>query len=287
MWITMRWHGSVPDAGADTCKYFHRERRHWSFRHINLPVTLVSGGYKQRGDGLLATGTGGNRQLLQDRVFHLRDRTDDWIIGHSRLQRAAAVVQAGLSIQQLANFLRENGVNSSSSLKVAGRLTEYQYHGLAARLRAAYSGSHHASKAIVLDQAIQWGQISINPEDAKFLASGRFTVEELARIFNVPAPIIRDLQYGTFSNVETLLRWFARNSISPWIRRVEAEFSRSVLGAASRGTHRLEIDLSGLMRRDPAQRWGAWKIAVEAGRLTPDEVRAEEGWKPRSAQTAL
>jgi phage portal protein BeeE len=49
-------------------------------------------------------------------------------------------------------------------------------------------------------------------------------------------------------------------------------------------THRLEIDLSGLMRGDPAQRWAAWKIAVEANILTPDEVRQEEGWNPRPAQ---
>jgi HK97 family phage portal protein len=102
-------------------------------------------------------------------------------------------------------------------------------------------------------------------------------VEELARLFNVPPPIIGDLQYGTFSNVETLLRWFAQNTLSPWIRKIESEFGRSVFGA-DRDTCSLEIDLSGLMRGDPAQRLAAWKIAIEANILTPDEVRAEEGW---------
>jgi HK97 family phage portal protein len=96
-----------------------------------------------------------------------------------------------------------------------------------------------------------------------------------------PPPIIGDLQYGTFSNVETLLRWFAQNTLSPWIRKVEAEFTRRVFGRS--GSHRLEIDLSGLMRGDPAQRWAAWKIAVEANILTPDEVRQEEGWNSKSA----
>jgi HK97 family phage portal protein len=97
--------------------------------------------------------------------------------------------------------------------------------------------------------------VSVSPEDAEFLASRQFTVEELARLFNVPPPIIGDLQYGTFSNVETLLRWFAQNTLSPWIRKVEAEFARSVFAGAR--NHRLEIDLSGLMRGDPAQRWAA------------------------------
>jgi HK97 family phage portal protein len=229
-------------------------------------------------------GTGGTRRLLQDEVFHLRDRTDDGLIGKSRLQRAAAVIAAGMSIQTFANSLYENGVNPSGALELAGKLTSDQYQSLAARFREAYSGSHHAAKAMVLDQGLTWKQISINPEDAEFLASRRFTVEELARLFNVPPPIIGDLQYGTFSNVETLLRWFAQNTLSPWIRKIESEFTRSVFGA-SRDTHRLEIDLSGLMRGDPAQRWGAWKIAVEAGILTPNEVRQEEGWNPLPAQT--
>jgi HK97 family phage portal protein len=152
------------------------------------------------------------------------------------------------------------------------------------QFRDAFSGASNAAKALVLQPGITWKQICINPEDAEFLASRQFTVEELARLFNVPPPIIGDLQYGTFSNVETLLRWFAQNTLSPWIKKIESEFSRSVMGA-SRDTHRLEIDLSGLMRGDPAQRWAAWEIAVKNNILTADEARQEEGWKPRSAHT--
>lgn len=228
-------------------------------------------------------GTGKMRRLLQDEVFHLRDRTDDGLIGKSRLQRAASVITAGMSIQTFANSLYANGINPSGALQLSGNLTEKAFEHLKTQFRDAFSGSSNAAKALVLQPGVTWQQISISPEDAEFLASRRFTVEELARIFNVPPPIIGDLQYGTFSNVETLLRWFAQNTLSPWIRKIESEFTRSVFGDSSRT---LEIDLSGLMRGDPAQRWSAWKIAVEAGILTPDEVRREEGWNPRPAQTA-
>ena len=54
--------------------------------------------------------------------------------------------------------------------------------------------------------------------------------------------------------------------------------------SASRDTHRLQIDLSGLMRGDPAQRWAAQKIAVKNNILTAEEVRQEEDWNPKSAQ---
>jgi len=176
-------------------------------------------------------------------------------------------------------------VNPSGALEIDGHLGHDSFQHLKEQFREVFGGASNAAKALVLQPGIHWKQISINPEDAELLASRQFTVEELARLFNVPPPIIGDLQYGTFSNVETLSRWFAQNMLSPWIKKIESEFSRSVMGA-SRNTHRLEIDLSGFMRGDPAQRWQAWEIAVRNNILTADEVWQEEGWNPRPAQTA-
>jgi phage portal protein BeeE len=95
--------------------------------------------------------------------------------------------------------------------------------------------------------------------------------------------VIGDLSHGTFTNSETVLRWFAQATLSYWIRKVEAEFTRSVFTTPNR---KLEIDLSGLLRGAPAERWAAWKIAREADILSVDEIRLEEGWNPRPAATS-
>jgi HK97 family phage portal protein len=230
----------------------------------------------------LGGGTGRPRRLLQDEVFHLRDRSDDGLIGVSRLRRAAPVIQTGLSIQDFAGRIYANGVNPSGALEADGTLTKEQKEQLASAFKEGFGGSHNAAKALILDQGLKWKQISISPEDAEFLASRRFTSEELARIFGVPPPIVGDLSHGTFTNTETVGRWFAMHTLSPWIRKVEAEFARSVFSESARRTHKLEIDMSGFLRGDPAQRWQSWKIAVEAGILDVNEVRQEEGWNPRA-----
>ena len=227
-------------------------------------------------------GTGRPRRLLQNEVFHLRDRSDDGFIGVSRLRRAAAVVQAGLSIQNFANALYQNGANPSGALEVDGKLGDPAREQLKKSFSEAFSGSSNAAKTLILESGIKWKQISVSPEDAEFLASRRFTVEELCRIFGVPPVIAGDLSHGTFTNSETMLRWFAMATLTPWIRKIESEFSRSVFSEASRMSHKLEIDLSGLLRGDPAQRWQSWKIAVEAGILDVNEVRQEEGWNPKT-----
>lgn len=230
--------------------------------------------------------TGRTRRLLQHEVLHLRDRTDDGLIGRSRLQRAASVLQAGISIQEFANALYRNGVNPSGAIEVERKMDAQQKEDLGASFRTGFAGPTKAAKALVLDQGMKWKQISISPEDAEFLASRRFTVEELARLFGVPPPIIGDLSHGTFTNSETVGRWFATHTLTPWIRKVEAEFTRSVFTEATRATHRLEFDMSGFQRGDPAQRWAAWKIAVDSKILDPDEVRQEEGFNPRGRAAA-
>jgi HK97 family phage portal protein len=228
-------------------------------------------------------GTGKTRRLLQDEVFFLKDRSDDGLIGVSRLRRAAAVVQAGLSIQDFANHLYSNGVNPSGALEVDGKLNPEQRDQLRKNFEQGFSGTRNTARALILDQGLRWKQISINPEDAEFLASRRFTGEELARLFGVPPPIVGDLTHGTFTNTETVGRWFAMHTLSPWIRKIESEFSRSVFSEATRRSHRLEVDMSAFLRADPAQRWQSWKIAVEAGILDANEIRQEEGWNPRPA----
>lgn len=255
----------------------------YPWEHVNVQLLLNNRLVYDVTDMSSVGGTGRMRRLLQGEVFHLRDRSDDGLIGRSRLQRAAAVVSAGLSIQDFANNLYRNGVNPSGAVELDGQLSDPAFKDLQRRFREEFSGSNNAAKALILDQGLKWKQISISPEDAEFLASRRFTVEELARLFGCPPPVIGDLSHGTFTNSETVLRWFAQATLSYWIRKVEAEFQRSVF---VNGSRKLEIDLSGLLRGAPAERWAAWKIAVEANILSADEVRAEEGFNPRAKATA-
>jgi HK97 family phage portal protein len=188
-----------------------------------------------------------------------------------------------MSMQQFANSLYDNGVNPSGAIELDNVMKPEARQALMENFQRSWGGSRNAAKALILDGGMKWKQISINPEDAEFLDSRRFTVEELARLFGVPPPVIGDLTNGTFTNSETVLRWFAQATLSYWIRKVESEFQRSVF---TNGTRRLEIDLSGLLRGAPQERWAAWKIAVDARILDPDEVRAEEGFNPRQPSLA-
>ncbi|TVM16442.1 phage portal protein [Oceanidesulfovibrio indonesiensis] len=225
-------------------------------------------------------GQGKMRRLLEHEVLHLRDRTDDGLIGRARLHRAAGAVEGGLAVQEAANALHRNGLNPSGAFKLDGKLPEDARKQLRQQIEQMHAGAANRGKFFLLDQGLEWQQMTMTPEDAELLGSRKFSVEEMCRIFQVPPPLVQDYTHNTFTNSETAGRWFAMFTVAPWCRKIEAAFTRSVFSAATRDTHRLEFDLSGFLRGDHDARWRGHEIAVKNGILTVNEVRELEGWNP-------
>ena len=224
-------------------------------------------------------GTGRQRRLLDTEVLHLKDATDDGLIGKSRLTRCPDVIHLALAVNEFAKAIHNNAGNPSGVVKMEARLAPDAFARLAEQFRSLYGGSSQAGKVMILDQGATWVPMSITPEDAELLESRRFAVVEAARLFNVPPPLIQDYSHNTFTNSEQANRWFATNTLTPWIRKLEAEFSRSVLA----DSREIEFDLSGLLRGDPEARWRSYDIALKNGVLDVNEVREAEGWNPKAA----
>jgi HK97 family phage portal protein len=228
-------------------------------------------------------GNGQPRRLLASEVFHLRDRSDDGLLGRSRLSRAPEVIGNALALQEWAGSIWANSATPSGAIKLPQGLGKEMIDRIRSRLQQTQTGASNARKVLLLEGGVEWQSISVSPEDAEVLASRRFSVEELCRLYQVPPPIIQDLSHGTFTNSREAGRWFAQFSLGPWVRKIEAEFSRSVFTDPAMS---LELDMSALMRGDAESRWASHKIAVEAGILTPDEVREIEGFNPRGGREA-
>ena len=223
---------------------------------------------------------GSKKRLLTGEVIHLRDRTDDGLIGRSRLHRAAKTVEGVTLADTHARTFLANGASPSGVLQSDAMLPEAAFNRIKTQMEQRHAGAENVGKTLILDGALKWHSVQISPEDAELLATRKFGVEEICRIFQVPPPLIQDYSHNTFTNSETAGRWFAMFTLAPWARKIEAEFSRSLFPANS-GLE-LEIDLSGFLRGDPDTRWKAHKIALDANVLDPDEVRQVEGWNPRS-----
>lgn len=227
-------------------------------------------------------GAGGRmRRFGQDDALHVRDRSDDGMIGRSRLSRAARAVSAAMATEEHAERSFRNGMFPSGALSTDHNLGADGAKQLRAALESSFAGPTNAGKFIILQHGMKYTPITVSPEDAELLESRRFSGEEIARLFQVPPAIVGDLSHGTFTNSETAGRWFAQHTLRPWARKLQAAMTRSLFTEAERQTHEIEFDLSDLLRGDPESRWKSHQIAVQSKILTPNEVREIEGFNPR------
>lgn len=226
-------------------------------------------------------GTGRLRRLLDSEVLHLKDRSDDGLVGRSRLSRSAGAIRLGLTMGAFSETLYDNRATPSGVVSTDLSLTPEQGAALRQGITDGWRGVRNAGEVLVMSHGLKFTPLTISPEDAELLAARRFSTEEIARLFQVPPPIVGIWDHSSFTNSETAGRWFAQFTLSPWIRKIEEAFRRSVFSASSAATHELEIDLSGMLRGDPEARWKAHEIAVRNRILTPNEVRESEGWNPR------
>jgi HK97 family phage portal protein len=219
------------------------------------------------------------RRLLDDRIWTVRDRSDNGITGRSRLSRAAAAIGDAMALQDASSALWNNRLMVSGLITAPQVLTDKQ-RGMASAMLEAFRGAQRAGKVPILEGGWTWQSVAVDPETAEMLGSRRLSTETVASIFGVPPPIIGDLSHGTMHNVGEMVRHFAQTTLAGWARRMEASFARDVLGSSADLS--IECDMSAVLRGDPETRFKTYEIAIRNGILSAEECRAVEGWNKRA-----
>lgn len=254
---------------------------HWCNPYMLPSGQMVYDVYDQ--PGLYSPAQGKRRRLLQHEVIHIRDRSEDGLIGMSRLQRSAATIRGAQTVHEFAAAAFRNGFYPSGVITSDAKVGADQRVALNDAFVKGFAGAGNAARAFILDQGLDWkGMTAISPEDAELLASRKFTTEELCRLFQVPPPLIQDYSHNTFTNSEQAGRWFAQFCLLPWVRKIEAAFNRALFPG---GEFELVLDMSAFDRGDPATRWNNHAIAASNGILEVDEIREIEGWGPRAIRS--
>lgn len=216
------------------------------------------------------------RRLLQEEVFHLRHRSDNGLIGVSPITASRETVQLALSERDHGNSTFTNGAKLSGVLKFPQKLKGDQRTALATSWNTQYSGGANAGKTAILEEGVEYQTISMSMEDAQWLESRQFSVEEIARLFRVPPTIIGDLRHGNYSNSVEMNRVFVVHTLRRHMTMWEQAISRALLTEAGRRIYFAEHSVEGLLRGDSANRAEFYSKGISDKWLTVDEVRKFE-----------
>lgn len=216
--------------------------------------------------------------LDPDDVLHIPGLGFDGVVGYSPIALEKNAVGLGIAAEEYGSKFFQNGARPSGVLTHPNTVKDPK------RLReswnAAYGGSGNSGKVAVLEEAMTFTPISLPNNEAQFLETRKFQVEEICRIFRVPPHLVGDLEHATFSNIEHQGISFAVHTIRPWLVRIEQSINRALFSDTEKGRFFAQFNIDGLMRGDYKSRMEGYAIARQNGWMSANDIRELENLNP-------
>ena len=209
-----------------------------------------------------------------DQIFHIKGLSLYGVKGLSPIAQAREAVGLSLATEEYGAKFFGNGARPGGVLEHPGILKDPEK--LRESWNKVYQGTRNSHKVAVLEEGMKYHTIGIAPEDAQFLETRKYQVNEICRIFRVPPHLVGDLERATFSNIEHQSIEFVQHTIRPWLVRWEQAISRSLLDEKERLLYFAKFNVDGLMRGDYKSRMEGYAIGRQNGWLSINDIRRLE-----------
>ena len=207
-------------------------------------------------------------------VLHIPGLGFDGLVGYSPIAMAKNAIGLAIATEEYGSKFFANGAAPSGVLEHPGTIKDPQ------RVREAwqsqFGGSQNSGKIAVLEEGMKYTPISISPEQAQFLETRKFQINEIARIFRVPPHMVGDLEKSSFSNIEQQSLEFVKYTLDPWVIRWEQSIMRTLLTPEEKKSYFVKFNLEGLLRGDYQSRMNGYATARQNGWMSANDIRELE-----------
>ena len=220
--------------------------------------------------------------LRKDEVLHIPGLGFDGLVGYSPIAMAKNAVGMALATEEYGATFFANGANPGGVLEHPGVVKDPQK--VKDSWNSAYRGSGNAHRVAVLEEGMKFQSIGIPPEQAQFLETRKFQINEIARIFRVPPHMVADLDKSSFSNIEQQSLEFVKYTLNPWVIRWEQALQQSLILPSEKPSLFLKFNLDGLLRGDYSSRMSGYATGRQNGWLSANDIRELEDMNRISAE---
>ena len=207
-------------------------------------------------------------------VLHIPGLGFDGLVGYSPIAMAKNAIGMAIACEEYGAKFFANGATPSGVLEYPNVLKD------PARVRdswqATFGGSGNANKVAVLEEGMKYTPISISPEQAQFLETRKFQIDEIARIFRIPPHMVGDLEKSSFNNIENMSREFVTYTLDPWVCRWEQAMVRALLTPDEKKKYFFKFNVDGLLRGDYQSRMNGYATARQNGWMSANDIRELE-----------
>lgn len=132
----------------------------------------------------------------------------------------------------------------------------------------------------VLGGSWKYQPIIIPPGDAEIIATRKLTKSDILGIFQIPPPFVQDFERATWGNAEQSDLSYAKHTVLPIVRMIEAECKMKLFTEKEKKTHFTKFNMNGLLRGDLAARQSFYQSMVNTGVMNRNEARSFEDMDP-------
>ena len=220
----------------------------------------------------------GRIRLRREDVLHIPGLGFDGLVGYSPIAMAKNAIGIALATEEYGAAFFKNGARPGGVLEHPGVLKD------PSKLRESwhdiYGGTMNTGKIAVLEEGVKYQQIAIPPEEAQFLETRKFQIDEIARLYRVPPHMIGDLEKSSFNNIEQQSLEFVKYTLNPWVVRWEQSLQKALLSDKEREEYFIRFKVDGLLRGDYKSRMEGYAIGRQNGWLSANDIRSLEDLNP-------
>ncbi|OGN96129.1 MAG: phage portal protein, partial [Chloroflexi bacterium RBG_13_51_18] len=214
------------------------------------------------------------------RVWHMPAYGFDGIIGYDSIHLAREMLGLAMALQEHGARFFGNGARPGVVLKHPNKLEKLAKEAQVAHWQQNFGGLSNVNRVAVLDEGIDIKEIGFPNDNAQFLESRTFEIQEIGRLLNITPHKLMELSHATYSNIEHQDMEFNKYSMGPWYRRWEQACNRKLILPKDRGIFFCEFLEDALLRADTPTRMNAYRERFYIGSLSPNDIRELENENP-------
>ena len=223
----------------------------------------------------------GQIRLRREDVLHIPGLGFDGLVGYSPIAMAKTAIGIALATEEYGATFFQNGARPAGVLEHPGVVKDPEK--LRESWHSVYGGTKNVGKIALLEEGVKYQQIAIPPEEAQFLETRKFQIDEIARLYRVPPHMIGDLEKSSFNNIEQQSLEFVKYTLNPWVVRWEQALQKALLSNRERKDYFIRFNVDGLLRGDYKSRMEGYAIGRQNGWLSANDIRSLEDMNPINA----
>jgi HK97 family phage portal protein len=232
----------------------------------------------------------GKDAVKQEDMFVLPGLGFDGIQGYSVVSIARQSLGLSLATERFGAAFFGNGAMPGLVFQHPGEMSAEAQARFLANINDFLQGPDRAHRAMVTEEGMTVSKpIGIPPEDAQFLGTREFQVEEVGRWFDLPLIKLHHKEAERAGGSPEAMQIQFLHTLMPWTTRIEQEVMRKLMFPRDRARYRTVHDYKKLLVADTTARAAAEKIWVDIGALDPVHVARMESFpkpKPKPAPVA-